>query len=77
MAFLSVLISAVAALLFYITEDVGLMSLAIITTFGNFWTWRIMHNKIKTATKWITWINLLFTLIAIVLLFKGILLIYK
>ena len=77
MAFLSVLISAVAALLFYITGHLTFMILAIITAFGNFWTWGVMRNKTKTAPKWITWINLVFTLIGIVLLFKVIILIYK
>jgi uncharacterized protein with PQ loop repeat len=76
MGLLSVLISAVAALLFYITGHRALIILAIIVAFGNFWSWGVMRNKAQAAPNWIKWINLLFTTIAIVLLFTGILMKY-
>jgi hypothetical protein len=69
MGFLSVLISAVAAFLFYITGHLELMLLAIIVVFGNFWSWGVLRNEAKAAPNWIKWINLVFTLIGIVLLF--------
>jgi hypothetical protein len=77
MAFLSVLISAVAALLFYITGHIALMILAIITAFGSFWSWGVLRNEAQAAPNWIKWINLAFTIIGIVLLFIGITMIYK
>jgi hypothetical protein len=69
MGFLSVLISAVAAFLFYITGNLTLMILAIIVAFGNFWSWGVLRNETQTAPNWIKWINLVFTLIGIILLF--------
>jgi prepilin signal peptidase PulO-like enzyme (type II secretory pathway) len=72
MGLLSVLISSIAAFLFYITGNLALMILAIIAAFGNFWSWGVMRNETQTAPKWITWINLLFTLIGIVLLITGV-----
>jgi hypothetical protein len=77
MGFLSVLISAVAAVLFYNTGQLSLMILAITAALGNFWTWGVLRKKPQTASKWIKWINLAFTIIAIVLLFMGIAKIYK
>ncbi len=71
MGFLSVLINAVAAFLFYITGHLALMILAIIAVFGNFWSWRVLRNEAQAAPKWIIWINLVFTIIGIVLLFTG------
>jgi hypothetical protein len=71
MGLLSVLISAVAAFLFYMTGHLALMILAIIVAFGSFWSWGVLRNEAQAAQKWITWINLLFTLIGIVLLITG------
>ncbi len=76
MGFLSVPISAVAAYLFYITGNHELMILAVITVFGNFWSWRVLRNEAQAATKWIIWLNMAFTTIGIVLLFTGIIKIY-
>lgn len=76
MGLLSVLISAVAAFLFYMTGHLALMTLAIVAAFGNFWSWGVMRNKTKPAPNWIAWINLVFTLIGIVLLFTGLLMKY-
>ncbi len=76
MGFLSVLISAIAAFLFYITGHLTLMILATLTAFGNFWSWGVLRNKTQAAPKWITWINLVFTTIGIVLLFTGLIKIY-
>ena len=69
MGFLSVLIVAVDAFLFYITGHLALMILAIIVVFGNFWSWGVLRNEAQAAPNWIKWINLVFTLIGIVLLF--------
>jgi len=69
MGFLSVLISAVAAFLFYMTGNLAHMILAIIVAFGNFWSWGVLRNETQAAPNWIKWINLAFTLIGIVLLF--------
>ena len=69
MGFLSVLISAVAAFLFYITGHLALMIFAIIVAFGNFWSLGVLRNETQAAPNWIKWINLIFTLIGIVLLF--------
>ena len=69
MGFLSVLISIVAAFLFYITGQLALMILAVIVAFGSFWTWGVLRNETQAAPNWIKWINLVFTLIGIVLLF--------
>jgi hypothetical protein len=77
MGFLSVLISAVAAFLFYITGHLALMILAIIMVFGNFWSAGVLRNKAQSAPIWIKWINLVFTIIGIVLLFTGLTMIYK
>jgi len=71
MGLLSVLISSIAAFLFYITGHLALMIFAIIAVFCNFWSWGVMRNETKTTPKWITWINMLFTLIGIVLLITG------
>ena len=77
MGFLSILISAVAAFLFYITGHLALMIPAIIAAFGSFWTWGVLRNKAQAAPNWINWINLAFTTIAIVLLFTGLIKIYN
>ena len=77
MGFLSVLISAVAAFLFYITGHLALMILAIIMVFSNFWSCRVLRNEAQAAPNWIKWINLVFTTIGIVLLFTGLTMIYK
>ena len=77
MGFLSVLISAVAAFLFYIAGQLALMILAIILVFCNFWSWQVLRNEAQTAPNWIKWINLVFTIIGIVLLFTGLNMIYK
>jgi hypothetical protein len=77
MGFLSVLISAVAAFLFYITGHLTLMILAIILVFGNFWSWGVLRKEVQAAPNWIKWINLVFTIIGIVLLFTGLTMIYK
>ena len=76
MGFLSVPISAVAAYLFYITGNYELMILAVITVFGNLWSWRLLRNEANSATKWIIWMNMAFTTIGIVLLFTGIIKMY-
>lgn len=77
MGFLSVLISAVAAFLFYITGHLTLMILAIILAFGNFWSWGVLRREAQAAPNWIKWINLVFTIIGIALLFTGLTIIYK
>lgn len=77
MGFLSVLISAVAAVLLYKTGQLSLMILAITASLGSFWTWGVLRKESQTAPKWIKWINLAFTIIGIVLLFIGITEIYK
>jgi len=77
MGLLSVLISAVAAFLFYITGHLALMIPAIIVAFGSFWSWGVLRNEAQAASNWIKWINLAFTIIGIVLLFTGIAKIYK
>ncbi len=69
MGFLSVLIGAVAAFLFYITGHLALMILAILVVFGNFWSWGVLRNEAQAAPNLIKWINLVFTAIGIVLLF--------
>jgi len=76
MGYLSVLIGAVAAFLFYITGHLALMILAIIVVFGSFWSLGVLSNEAKAAPNWIKWINLVFTIIAIVLLFTGLNMIY-
>ena len=76
MGYLSVLIGAVAAFLFYITGHLALMILAIIVIFGNFWSWGVLRKEAQAAPNWIKWINLVFTIIAIVLLFTGLNMIY-
>lgn len=77
MGFLSVLISAVAAVLFYMTGHLAHMILAIIVAFGSFWSWGVLRNEAQAAPNWIKLINLAFTIIGIVLLFTGITMIYK
>jgi hypothetical protein len=77
MGLLSVLISAIAALLFYITGHLAPMILAIIAAFGNFWSWGVLRSKAQTAPNWIKWINLVFTLIGIVLLITVLMMMYK
>lgn len=77
MGFLSVLISAVAAVLFYMTGQHSLMYLAFTVALGSFWTWEVLRKEPQTAPKWIKWINLVFTIIGIVLLFIGITMIYE
>jgi hypothetical protein len=77
MGFLSILISAVAAFLFYLTGNLALMILAIILVFCNFWSWKVLRNEAQAAPNWIKWINLVFTIIGIVLLFTGLNMIYK
>jgi hypothetical protein len=77
MGFLSILISAVAAVLFYKIGQLSLMILAITATLGSFWTWAVLRKEPQAAPKWIKWINLAFTIIGIVLLFTGIAEIYK
>lgn len=77
MGFLSVLISAVAAVLFYMAGQHSLMILAVTMTLGSFWTWEVFRKEPQTAPKWIKWINLVFTIIGIVLLFTGITKIYE
>jgi len=44
MGWLSVLLSAVAAFLFYRSGHMALMILAIIAVLGNFWSLGVMHN---------------------------------
>jgi len=77
MGFLAVLISAVAAVLFYKTGQHSLMILAVTAALGSFWTWGVLRKEPQTAPKWIKWINLAFTIIGIVLLFIGITRIYE
>jgi threonine/homoserine/homoserine lactone efflux protein len=77
MGFLSVVISAVAAFLFYTTGHLELMILSIILVFCNFWSWGVLRNEAQSAPNWIKWINLVFTIIGIVLLFTGLTMIYK
>jgi hypothetical protein len=77
MSFLSVLISAVAAVLFYMTDQNSLMYLAVTMTLGSFWTWGVLRKEPPAAPQWIKWINLVFTIIGIVLLFMGITKIYE
>ncbi len=77
MGFLSVLISAIAASLYYITGYIALMILSIILVFGNFWSWGVLRNEAQAAPNWIKWINLVFTIIGIILLFTGLTMIYK
>ena len=72
MGFLSVLIGAVAASLLYLTGHFELMILAVIVTFGSFWSWGVLRNQAQAAPNWIKWINLVFTIIGIVLLVTGI-----
>ena len=77
MGFLPVLISAVAAALFYITGQQALMILAIILVFCNFWLWDVLRKEGQAAPNWIKWMNLVSTIIGIVLLFTGLTTIYK
>ena len=49
MGYLSVLIGAVAAFLFYITGHLALMILAIIVVFGNFWSLGVLSTEAKAA----------------------------
>jgi len=77
MGLLTILISAVAAVLFYMTGQLSLMILAITATLGSFWTWAVLRKEPQTAPKWIQWINLAFTIIGIVLLFTGIAKLYE
>jgi hypothetical protein len=72
MGFLSVLIGAVAAFLFYTTGHFELMFFAIIVALGNFWSWGVLRKEAQAAPHWIKWINLVFTTIGIVLLVTGI-----
>ena len=76
MGFLSVLISAVAAYLFYTLGHMSLMMLAIILVFGNFWSVRVLRNTAQAAPNWIKWINLVFTSVGIVLMFTGLIMMY-
>lgn len=76
MGFLSVLIGAVAAFLFYITGHFELMIFAVIVAFGNFWSWGVLRKEAQAASNWIKWINLVFTTIGIVLLATGIFMMY-
>jgi len=76
MGFLSVLIGAVAAFMFYITGHLELMVLTIIVVFGNFWSWGVLRKEAQAAPNWIKWINLVFTTIGIVLLITGIFMMY-
>jgi hypothetical protein len=77
MGFLSVLISAGAAFLFYMTGHPTHMILAIVVAFGSLWTWGVLRKEAHAAPNWIKWTNLAFTTIGIVLLFIGITKIYK
>jgi len=77
MGFLSVLISAVAASLFYVTGNSTLMILAIILVFCNFWLWDVLRKEAQAAPNWVKWMNLVSTVIGIVLLFTGLTMIYK
>ncbi len=77
MGFLSVLISAVAAFLFYMTGHPTHMILAVVVALGSLWTWGVLRKEDRAAPHWIKWINLAFTTIGIVLLFIGISKIYK
>jgi hypothetical protein len=76
MGFLSIPIGAVAAFLFYITGHLTLMIPAIIVVFGNFWSWGVLRNDAQATPNWIKWINLVFTIIGIGLLFTGIIMYY-
>jgi len=76
MGFLSVLIGAVAAFMFYITGHLELMVLTIIVVFGNFWSWGVLRKEAQAAPNWLKWINLVFTTIGIVLLITGIFMMY-
>ena len=76
MGFLSVLISSVAAFLFYTTGHLALMILAIIAAFANLWSWGVLRNETQATPNWIKWINLALTVIGIVLLFTVILIKY-
>ncbi len=77
MGFLPVLISAVAAFLFYTTGHLSLMILAIVLVFCNFWSWGVLRKEAQAAPNWIKWINLVFTIIGIALLFTGLTMIYR
>jgi hypothetical protein len=76
MGFLSVLISAGAAFLFYMTGHPTHMILAIVVAFGSLWTWGVLRKEAPVAPNWIKWINLVFTIIGIGLLFTGIIMYY-
>ncbi len=76
MGLLSVLISAIAAFLFYTTGNLAFMILATLTACGSFWSWRVLRNQAQAAPKWIIWINLVLTTIGIVLLFTVLIKIY-
>ena len=77
MGLLSVLISSIVAFLFYTTGHLALMILAVVAAFGNFWLWGVLRNETQTTPNWVKWINLVFTLIGIVLLFTVIIMMYK
>jgi len=51
MGWLSVLLSAIAAFLFYKTGRFALTILAIIAALGNFWSWGVMHNYATELAK--------------------------
>jgi len=51
MGWLPVLLSAIAAFLFYKTGHHILMILAIFTAIGNFWSWGVMHNYATELAK--------------------------
>lgn len=51
MGWLSILLSAIAAILFYRTGHLALMVFAIIAVLGNFWTFGVMHNFATEVAK--------------------------
>jgi hypothetical protein len=51
MGWLSILLSAIAAFLFYKTGHLALMILSIIAALGNFWSWGVMHNYATELAK--------------------------
>ena len=98
MGWLSVLLSVIAAILFYRTEHTVLMILAILVSVVCFWSWGIMHNfalvqsryrpgytgrffditndEADAVPDWITWVNIIFTVVGLGFLIAGAVFVY-
>lgn len=99
MGWLLVLLSGIAAFLFFKTDHTILMVISIVAAIGCFWSWGIMHNYATELAKrrpnytdgfyditnreaeavpdWITYVNIISSLVGLVLLIVAIVLMIR